>query len=468
MHGSTRKVTRGRVAVAILGLVALIAVMAALPSSAAKRTSGSTTVQGVWTLKADSAFSNASGKTTVLAKDLQAFSLNKANLQSMLAAAPAPNSDDELVISLPDPTGKFQRFAIRKSQIMAPGLAAKHPDIGTYSGRGLDDVTATIHADISRIGFHASVRSVTGAWYIDPYSFANQTVYASYYGRAVPKDTNQFVERDASAADLSIDKGYYHASDTVSVNGSGFAPNAAITIEISDLEGIEATRSVSATSDGSGSFSASFVADPNGKLGDRVVSATDGDATAANAYQVVRDDDPTVDPPTGDILRLYRTALITDPGYSTYHGGPANVTPAKVALMNRVSQVYEDDLSITLQLIAQTDLLNLNTWDAAIAPNGPCGAAACYAQANVTGCSNLGRNRIVAGRSSAPRRSSSAISLSASRAAVSPTSASSDARTSPAAAQASRRRRETSMPLTMSPTKWATSSAGTTRSTGTS
>ncbi len=175
MHGSTRKVTRGRVAAAILGLVALIAVMAALPSSAAKRTSGSTTVQGVWTLKADSAFSNASGKTTVLAKDLQAFSLNKANLQSMLAAAPAPNSDDELVISLPDPTGKFQRFAIRKSQIMAPGLAAKHPDIGTYSGRGLDDVTATIHADISRIGFHASVRSVTGAWYIDPYSFANQT-----------------------------------------------------------------------------------------------------------------------------------------------------------------------------------------------------------------------------------------------------------------------------------------------------
>ena len=75
-----------------------------------------------------------------------------------------------------------------------------------------------------------------------------------------------------------------------------------------------------------------------------------------------------MDPPTGDILRLYRTALITDPGYSTYHGGPANVTPAKVALMNRVSQVYEDDLSITLQLIAQTDLLNLNTWADAIGP----------------------------------------------------------------------------------------------------
>ncbi len=182
------------------------------------------------------------------------------------------------------------------------------------------------------------------------------------------------------------------------MNGSGFAENAAITVEISDLEGVAATRTVSATSDGSGSFSASFVADPDGKLGDRVVSASDGESSAGNAYQVVRDDDPTVDPPTGDILRLYRTALITDPGYSTYHGGPANVTPAKVALMNRVSQVYEDDLSITLQLIAQTDLLNLNTWADATAPNGPCGAAACFAQANVTGCSALARNRVVAGQ----------------------------------------------------------------------
>ena len=98
------------------------------------------------------------------------------------------------------------------------------------------------------------------------------------------------------------------------------------------------------------------------------------------------------------MLRTYRLALITDPGYAAYFGGPANVTAAKVALINRVDQVYEDDLSIRMQLIANNDLLNLDTWGAATAPNGPCGAAACFTQSQVTGCSSTTRARFVIGQ----------------------------------------------------------------------
>ena len=60
-------------------------------------------------------------------------------------------------------------------------------------------------------------------------------------------------------------------------------------------------------------------------------------------------------------LRTYRLALLTDPGYATYFGGPQNVTAAKVTLMNRVNQVYEDETAIRLVLIADNDKLNLNT-----------------------------------------------------------------------------------------------------------
>jgi hypothetical protein len=314
-------------------------------------------------------------------------------------ATDASSSDDGQIVSLPDPNGNFERFELAPSQVMSPGLAALHPDIHTWAGHGIDDPTATIHADLSPLGFHASVRSVNGAWYIDPYYHLSDAVYASYYGRDLTENPHGvLVERDADAAELSVDKGYYHSGDTVTVHGDGFAANADVTITISDPEGNFASRTSTVTSDDGGSFDATVVADPDGNLETHIVTADDGDSSASASYQVVRSDDPTTDPPTGDVLRTYRLALITDPGYAQFFGGPANVTAAKVALINRVDQVYEDDMSITMQLVPNNDLLNLNDWGAATAPNGPCGTAACFTQSQVTGCSSTTRARFVIGQ----------------------------------------------------------------------
>ena len=83
----------------------------------------------------------------------RAFALDRGRLAQLLAKAPAQTksvrSQKTIVVSLPDPSGKFQRFALHRSNVMAPGLAAKHPDISTYSGIGIDDAAATIHADLS-------------------------------------------------------------------------------------------------------------------------------------------------------------------------------------------------------------------------------------------------------------------------------------------------------------------------------
>src|SRR3954453_15776014 len=260
----------------------------------------------------------AGSKVAGHALRFRARALDTAALEPVLALAPRENTvgarATPLVLALPAPNGKFERFALVETEIMAPRLAARHPGIHTYGGRGLSDPSATIHPDLTPLGFHASVRSSTGIWYVDPYLVKrNPRVYASYYTRYAKNVDGVFVEREPSHADRALP-------------GSPEAPAI------------------------------------------------------------------------GEQLRTYRLALITDPGYAAYFGGPPNVTPAKVALINRVDQPYEDDMAIRLQLVPNNDLLNLDTWALATAPNGPCGAAACFTQSQVTGCSSTNRARYVIGQ----------------------------------------------------------------------
>jgi hypothetical protein len=320
-----------------------------------------------------------------------AFTLDQSALGDTLDNAPAVGlraralARNAITLSLPAPGGGFQRFAVQESPIMEPGLAARHPEIKTYAGRGIDDPTATIRADNSPAGFHASVRSPHGAWYIDPYYHLDDSFYVSYYGRDLTDDPHgTFVERgpDEDANPLGLG---------------------------------------------------------------------------------------ALDVPTGPevTLRTYRLALVTDPTYASYFGGPANVTAAKVTLINRVDQVYEDETAIRLILIAETDKLNLNSAAQMTQPNGPCGAAACYTttQASTCGGSTLSRNRIVIGQLvGASAYDIGHIALGnpgGGIASLGVVGGNNKAQ----GCTGCRRRSATSSPSTTWRTRWATSSPATTRST---
>ncbi len=282
---------------------------------------------------------------------------------------------------------------------MEAGLAARHPEIRTFRGVGVSDPYATVRLSFTPLGLSASVRAPLGAWYIDTYYQQDDSLYASYYGRDLTEHQHgPLFDRDSSSSELSFGQAYYHAADPVTLTGTGFAANSQVTITISDPLEQFPVRTLGASTDELGSFQVEFTADPDGNLDVHVVEVTDGTDTALGSYQVIRDDDPTVDPPTGDLLRTYRLALITDPGYATFFGGSANVTAAKVQLMNRVNQIYEDDMSIRMVLVNNNDLLNFDTWAQAIAPNSACGAAGCFTQAQVTGCSSTSRARYVIGQ----------------------------------------------------------------------
>ncbi|MAO81492.1 MAG: hypothetical protein CMH82_12700 [Nocardioides sp.] len=108
--------------------------------------------------------------------------------------------------------------------------------------------------------------------------------------------------------------------------------------------------------------------------------------------------------------RTFRLALVTDPAYARYFGtggqpaDPDVVLAQKAVLLNRVNQIYNDDLAIHMVLVDGSEELNLDTAAKATGPDGPCGASACFDAADLDpetgGCTGalLDRNRFVVGQ----------------------------------------------------------------------
>ena len=295
---------------------AVLAVLLALVAPAASDAAAGSSARSAdaWTHVAGKRAASRSGTPPAVRPDrFQALSLERGSLESVLDDAPR-SSRSPLTISLPAPDGSFERFAVNESSVMEPGLAREHPDFATYEGTGIDEPGATVHLDLTSLGFHASVRGPGGAWYIDPRFQRDQSVYASYYGRDVTRSTlGTFVEPDMGA--------------TLHCPGSSLGEPRRRRRAAEDLSAGTRERSL--------------------------------------------------------VLLVF--------------GG--NVAAAKVTLVNRINQVYEEDLAVHLVLIAGNDSLNLDTAAKMTGANGPCGTAACYTPAEAASCGDaFARTRIVTGQ----------------------------------------------------------------------
>jgi hypothetical protein len=341
----------------------------------------------------------AARKIALKLKRFHAATLDSNGMKGLAAGAPLERGNgevpDTLVISLPHPDGGYQRFALAESPIMEAGLAAKHPDIKTYRGKGIDDPTATLRMDITKLGLHASVRSPNGGWYVDPYYHLDDSLYASYHGRDLTNQHGPLVEAALGEAQLTLSRGFYKEGENLEVRGLNFTPGASVGITVRAEGETSALQTATATADANGVVALTL---PAGGTGAFEIVASDGRATSTASYHVV-DAAAAASATVGNQLRTYRLALVTDPSYANYFGGSANVTAAKVTLINRVTQIYEDETSIRLVLIDGNDALNLDTDAQMTGTNGPCGGAACYTASQASGCgsSTLSRNRVVTG-----------------------------------------------------------------------
>lgn len=194
-----------------------------------------------------------------------------------------------LRITLPLPNGDNETFTLEDSELMDPELAAKFPELKTFSGKGITDRTASIRITYSPyFGLSAMILSGEHSTvYIDPITSDNQH-YMSYF------------RNDLSQSEIDFQ----------------------CTTEEEIIENID----------------------------------TNGFSQRA--------------PALGDCnLRRYRLAQSCNGEYAQYHIGQAGGTTGTTAgdkaivqaamnvTMNRVNGIYERDLGITLQIIANNDLI---------------------------------------------------------------------------------------------------------------
>lgn len=129
----------------------------------------------------------------IIPKEYLVISLDWVELGDILSRAPLRFSSEShrspVILQVPLPNGKMERFQIFYAPIMHPGLATKYPMIRSYAGVGLDDKTASLRFDVTQFGFHAMILSGNhGGVFIDPYSKGDIHQYISYYKKDFHKE----------------------------------------------------------------------------------------------------------------------------------------------------------------------------------------------------------------------------------------------------------------------------------------
>jgi hypothetical protein len=105
-------------------------------------------------------------------RSYRAVKVSRSSLETVLRSAPSESDplakNHPAVLALPTPDGRFLRFSVVESPVLAPELAARFPEIKTYMGQGIDEPGATTRLDWMPTGFHAIVLSKDGTILIEP------------------------------------------------------------------------------------------------------------------------------------------------------------------------------------------------------------------------------------------------------------------------------------------------------------
>lgn len=166
---------------AAAGLVLLMALPAAHPAPA---------VLVPWQDVAGGAPAAPSLRKAPAARPLKAraFTLDKSPLEALVRKLPGEQADPSgrLAVSLPMPDGRALTFQLFATEVMAPGLASRYPQIRSFAGVADGDPRITGRFDLGPRGLHGQVFTPQGEVYIDPQGRGDVRQHHSYYTRDLP------------------------------------------------------------------------------------------------------------------------------------------------------------------------------------------------------------------------------------------------------------------------------------------
>ncbi len=143
--------------------------------------------QNFWKFETERSAVKHNTPQTIVPKIYKTTSLSFDQYRAFLKSAPAESSSNTyyngLEISLPYPDNSFKRFKIVETKMMEEPLAAQFQQIKTYTGRGIDDSSASVWIDCTTQGFHAFVLTPKGSLFIDPYQKGNNNLYITYFSK---------------------------------------------------------------------------------------------------------------------------------------------------------------------------------------------------------------------------------------------------------------------------------------------
>ena len=116
----------------------------------------------------------------VATKPVDASSSEFAAADSIAKSISATDPDPR-IIALPFPGGEMVRLRLEKTDVLAPELGALHPEISTYSARGVEDPSIFGNLDLTPKGFHGLLFTRHGEVFIDPRSDGVEKFHVSYY-----------------------------------------------------------------------------------------------------------------------------------------------------------------------------------------------------------------------------------------------------------------------------------------------